>query len=136
MIRPIARTGVRRESIVNGHICGYRGLALLCRACQRFESRRFTRICREDKKASARGSPHSPNPTAYIREPWAVYRARYIAAAARKRRRSKRLRTWRRLARPAGVRALFGGKIAVKAYGTMRKVARSEKIEKKRISEA
>lgn len=39
-------------------------------------------------------------------------------------------------ARLADVRALFGSKNAVKAYGTMRKVARSEKIEKKRISEA
>lgn len=65
-----------------------------------------------------------------------VYRARYIAAAARKRRKSKRLRTWRRFARPAGVRALFGSENAVKAYGTVRKVARSEKIETKRISEA
>lgn len=57
MIRPCDRTGsdnIARafgESIVNGRICGYRGLALPCRGhAERVESRRFTRICREDKK--------------------------------------------------------------------------------------
>ena len=143
MIRPIARTGSDNIARAFGARVSSTGIfADIAEEhfpvghAERFESRRFTRICREDKKPR--------------REDRRIHRTRrriyeslgpYTEPAISQQRIENE--------GFAGVCVLGGcscashafahfseAKNAVKAYGAMRKVARSEKIETKRISEA